>query len=66
MAVPNVMKDTCTGCEACVDACPSEAIKMVDGVAQIDPDMCSECMVCVETCPVSAIVEGQLLSCWLI
>lgn len=58
MAVPSVTKDVCTGCEACVDACPSEAIKMVDGTAQIDASMCSECLVCVETCPVGAIVEG--------
>lgn len=45
----------CTGCEACVEACPSEAIKMVDGKAKIIVENCVDCGVCVDECPVSAI-----------
>jgi len=47
--------DICTGCESCVDACPSEAIKMVDGKATVDVDNCVDCAVCVDECPVEAI-----------
>ena len=47
--------EKCTGCETCVDSCPSEAIKMEDGKACIDVDACVDCGVCVDECPVEAI-----------
>ncbi|NIA17167.1 MAG: 4Fe-4S dicluster domain-containing protein [Planctomycetes bacterium] len=47
--------DKCTGCESCVDVCPSEAIKMADGKAVVDADACVDCGVCVDECPVEAI-----------
>ena len=45
----------CTGCESCLESCPSEAIKMNNGKAVIDPDTCVDCGVCVGECPVEAI-----------
>jgi len=45
----------CTGCESCVEDCPSEAISMVDDKAVIDNDACIDCGVCVDACPVEAI-----------
>lgn len=50
-----VDKEKCTGCEDCVDECPSEAIKMVDGKAEVDADSCVDCGACVDACPVEAI-----------
>ncbi|NLX05843.1 MAG: 4Fe-4S binding protein [Phycisphaerae bacterium] len=51
-----VDKEKCTGCEACVGACPAEAISMdSDGKAVVDAGACSECGVCVDECPVEAI-----------
>jgi ferredoxin len=47
--------EKCTGCESCVDACPSEAIKMEEDKAVIDVDTCVDCGVCVDECPVEAI-----------
>jgi ferredoxin len=47
--------ETCTGCESCVDSCPSEAIKMEDEKAVIDVEKCVDCGVCVDECPVEAI-----------
>jgi ferredoxin len=49
-----VDKKTCTGCEACVDACPTEAIVMENGKAQVN-DACVDCGACVDECPVKAI-----------
>jgi NAD-dependent dihydropyrimidine dehydrogenase PreA subunit len=49
-----VDKEACTGCGACVDACPVEAIKMENDIASISED-CSECGVCVDECPAEAI-----------
>lgn len=47
--------EKCTGCESCVDSCPSEAIKMENDKAVIDVDACVDCGVCVDECPVEAI-----------
>ncbi len=47
--------EKCTGCESCIDACPSEAIKMEEEKAVIDVDACVDCGVCVDECPVEAI-----------
>jgi len=47
--------DTCTGCEACVDTCPVEAISMQDDIASVDEETCTDCESCVEVCPVEAI-----------
>lgn len=45
----------CTGCETCVEECPSEAISMANNKAVVDPDTCIDCGVCVDACPVEAI-----------
>jgi ferredoxin len=50
-----VNESKCTGCESCISECPSEAISMVDGKANVDPDKCVDCGVCVDVCPVEAI-----------
>ena len=50
-----VDQDKCTGCESCVEECPSEAISVVDEKAVIDADACVECGVCVDACPEEAI-----------
>jgi len=47
-------KDTCTGCENCVEVCPVDAITMNDGKAEVD-DSCIDCGQCVDECPVDAI-----------
>jgi Formate hydrogenlyase subunit 6/NADH:ubiquinone oxidoreductase 23 kD subunit (chain I) len=50
-----VDKGKCTGCESCVTECPSEAIKMVGGKAEVNAELCVDCGVCVDACPVEAI-----------
>lgn len=45
----------CTGCEACVDACPVDAISMVNDKAKVSEDDCIDCGQCVDECPVEAI-----------
>jgi len=52
-AIVNIKK--CTGCEACVSACPVEAISIVDDKAKVS-DECIDCGACVDECPVEAIL----------
>ena len=53
--------DVCAGCGICMDECPSSAIHMPNGYAQIDQKLCTGCQTCVEICPMGAIEvsEGQ-------
>lgn len=50
-------KQNCTGCFACANACPKDAIKMVVGddlghvYPIIDQTLCVDCGICQNTCP---------------
>ena len=54
MASLLIDKETCTGCESCIPACPFGALMMKEGVAVVD-EKCTFCGACVDVCPVSAI-----------
>jgi Fe-S-cluster-containing hydrogenase component 2 len=54
-----VDEERCTGCGLCVEACPTEAISLMDGVAQIEQSLCRECEVCLSACPNGAILALQ-------
>lgn len=44
-------KSGCLGCGDCARVCPENAIKIVDGVAQVIPEKCTSCGACIVTCP---------------
>jgi len=52
------VKETCTGCGVCIQACPFGAIEVVEGRARIG-DACTLCTVCVRSCPYHAITIGR-------
>jgi ferredoxin len=41
----------CDQCGLCAEACPEDAIQMVDGAYRVEEDACSACMACVDACP---------------
>lgn len=41
----------CIGCKKCEKNCPSDAIKVENGVARIDYSKCTNCGTCMEVCP---------------
>jgi electron transport complex protein RnfB len=50
-----VREEDCIGCEVCLDRCQMDAVRMVDGKAEIDLDRCIGCGLCVPTCSGAAI-----------
>ncbi len=42
--------DRCTGCTSCMKHCPTEAIRVRGGCAEIDPGRCIDCGECVRHC----------------
>lgn len=48
-------QDACTGCGACVDSCPVEALELTGSSCTVDADSCTECQACIDECPVEAI-----------
>lgn len=54
-------KDNCTGCMACVESCPQNAIKVVDELdsynAIINEEQCVNCDLCRKVCQNNRIVK---------
>lgn len=51
----HIKDDDCTACEACVDRCWVQALKMVDGKLTRDEKRCIGCGLCMWTCPADAL-----------
>lgn len=47
----------CSQCKVpvCADACPTGALKRINGVVELDEDGCIACMKCAEACPFGAV-----------
>lgn len=48
-------REKCQGCAACLNACNSGAIYLVDNKAHVDLENCTSCERCMDVCPVGAI-----------
>ncbi|MBN2897155.1 MAG: 4Fe-4S dicluster domain-containing protein [Clostridia bacterium] len=54
-------EDYCNGCTHCLDRCPTQAIRIVDGKAKIINERCIDCGECLKVCPFKAkgaLVDG--------
>jgi ferredoxin len=50
---------TCTACDACLPACPIDAISAGDPIYVIDQELCCDFEDCLAVCPVEAIVPAH-------
>jgi len=54
-----ILKDVCIGCSHCMRVCPTEALRVFDGKANLIEDRCIDCGECFRVCPVHAIIIEQ-------
>ena len=54
-----VDENKCTLCDACVEACPWQALSLTEGKPAVDHELCAECGACLRLCPFDAIYEVE-------
>ncbi|HJH60533.1 MAG TPA: 4Fe-4S binding protein [Bacteroidetes bacterium] len=54
-----INEDICAGCSHCMRVCPTEAIRVRDGKANIYENRCIDCGECFKACPNKAIYVKQ-------
>ena len=57
---PSISVRNCTGCQACVSACPRHAITIYKGKAVIDLDSCIGCGMCYGICSFNAVLAENM------
>jgi NAD-dependent dihydropyrimidine dehydrogenase PreA subunit len=57
--VITICTERCTGCAACLEVCPTGALFLVNGKADVDLALCSDCKDCLSACPTGAIVRAE-------
>ncbi len=56
-------ENRCIECEACIPACPQEAISATDGAPITDVELCTACGTCLDFCPTEARqIAGRSMS----
>lgn len=55
-------KGQCDHCGLCVPACPTAALRTVDGRVVFEPALCTHCDACLDACPIHANPMAQEMS----
>jgi hydrogenase-4 component H len=62
LPLPRIIAALCTGCERCVEICPTAALGQVGGKAVlVEPHRCTYCALCEDLCPDGAIALPFLI-----
>ena len=52
MALLEMDRELCIGCNACVEACAFDALRLDDKEKAVANDNCTACGACIDECPV--------------
>ncbi|HAK00544.1 MAG TPA: ferredoxin [Bacteroidales bacterium] len=52
-------REVCIGCSHCMNVCPTQAIRIHSGKAELTDNRCVDCGKCYMACPVGAIIVEQ-------
>jgi electron transport complex protein RnfB len=58
--VVSIDEDSCTSCEACIERCQMEALKMADGKLTCNTIRCLGCGLCTSVCPTESLALKPL------
>ena len=53
--IPVIDEEKCDVCKACIEACPNDALRLVENKVEHIPAHCEFCGICVSACPTRAI-----------
>jgi dissimilatory sulfite reductase (desulfoviridin) alpha/beta subunit len=56
---PDVHRESCTLCGACVDVCREGAVCLDDAGPSVDTESCIKCGQCVDVCPTESIFDAR-------
>lgn len=51
-----IVENNCVGCTQCVGVCPTEALRVRDGLVRLTVDRCIDCGRCIKACRYNAVV----------
>lgn len=54
-----ILTNVCIGCSHCMRACPTEALRVINGKAKLISNRCIDCGECYRVCPTHAITVQQ-------
>lgn len=54
-----IRQDICIGCSHCMRVCPTEALRVRNGKAELYENRCIDCGECFKVCPTNAIIIEQ-------
>jgi len=63
---PKRCKEGCVGLGSCVPSCPLGAIRLVPGLAIVDPARCTGCGACLSVCPTNVISLLPRAQAWYV
>lgn len=62
LPLPRILAERCSGCQRCIEICPTQALGQVNGKADlVHPDNCTYCALCEDICPDGAIALPFLI-----
>jgi two-component system, NtrC family, sensor kinase len=61
LSIVHTIKEKCKGCYSCVRWCPSKAIRVENGLAEVVAERCVNCGTCLRICvPKAKVVESDI------